>query len=431
MRHAPKPVSTSNRRRGSLYAGVLATTSIVALVGLSGLSVAVLNVKAAQRSANTTIAQQLARSAVEEGVRQLTANASWRTAYTNNVEYPGTALSLNGGTITWKYVDADGNLSNNDADAVRVYGIGRAGGAMFVESVELYPTGLGLTSLGSSLHCDGNITTASFADLKTDQFVSSNGNVNVTATPSSITGSAQAVGTVTGTVTLTKTPGLAARRMPSASTFDYYLANGTWIDFTKIPSSGGMTTIQRTVLAPTINPYGNGNAEGIYVIDCLGLNLTVQDCRILGTLVLINPGNNCTISGTVNFSPVSPNYPAILVRGNVTIDVTTWFQLDEAILATNFNPTGAPYAGVVDADLADKYPSLIKGLVYVSGQLQLPYNFAAGNRFTGTVICSTSAVNGDATFTYAKTHLDFPPPGFASGNPMVVMPGTWCRTTMP
>lgn len=410
----------------------MTTATIVALVGLSGLSVAHLGVRSAQNTRNTENAALLARSAVEEGVRQIRSTPAWRTTYANNTEYPATPLAMNGGTIAWRFVDLDGNLNNNPADGVRIYGIGRVGGATFVENVLLQPNDAGLTCLEASFHCAGDITLNSFCDLTANQFVSSNGSISASAIPSSIVGSAQAVGSIAGNVTFTKTTGIAPRQMPGNTVFDYYLANGTWIDITSIPSNFGTRQIYKRVITPALNPFGAvRNPEGIYVIDCQGQNLTLDYSRIVGTLVFINPGTTCKISGSNSWTPVSPNYPALLVRGNAQF-TTTQEILDEVTLATNFNPTGAPYNSVIDTDTSDTYPSLIKGLVYVSGQFRLPFN-TAEPLFDGSVVCTTFQADsmGDAKFTYRPTHIHYPPPGFAAGNTMQVVPGTWTRSALP
>ena len=44
--------------------------------------------------------------------------------------------------------------------------------------------------------------------------------------------------------------------MPAASVFDYYIANGTAINFTSIPKVQGKSTIMDVVLSPSNNPYG-------------------------------------------------------------------------------------------------------------------------------------------------------------------------------
>ena len=429
---APR-LNLSHPRRGTLYVGVMTTATIVCLVGLSGLSVAHLGVRAAQNTRNTENAALLARAAVEEGVRQIRATATWRTTFVNNTEYPATPLTLNGGTMAWRFVDLDGNLNNNTADGVRIYGIGRAGGATFVENVLLQPTDAGLTCLEASLHCNGDITLNSFCDLTTSQFVSSNGSITATASPSIVAGSAQAVGSITGTVSLTKTSGIAPRKMPGNTVFDYYLANGTWIDIASIPLTSGTHQLFKKVLAPSVNLFGpSGNAEGIYVIDCQGQNLVIENTRVMGTLVIINPGTTCRIQNSNHWSPVSPNYPALMVRGTAQFQMSQ-VDLSETLLATNFNPTGAPFNTTVDSDITDTYPSRIKGLVYVSGQMRIPGAVGYEPLFDGSVVCTTFQADslGDVKFSYRPTHIHYPPPGFAAGSTMQVVPGTWTRSALP
>ncbi len=438
-RNSPPPalarLARPHPRRGTLYVGVMTTATIVCLVGLSGLSVAHLGVRAAQNTRNTETAALLARSAVEEGVRQIRATTAWRTTYANNTEYPATPLAMNGGTIAWRFVDLDGNLNNNPADGVRIYGIGRAGGATFVENVLLQPTDAGLTCLEASFHCGGSITLNSFCNITTNQFVSSNGSISATATPSIITGSAQAVGSIAGNVTRTKTTGIAPRQMPGNTVFDYYLANGTWIDIASIPLTSGTRQLFKNVLAPSVNLFGpSGNAEGIYVIDCQGQNLIIENTRVMGTLVILNPGITCRIQGSNHWSPVSPNYPALMVRGNAQFQMSQ-LDLNESLLATNFNPPGAPYNGTfddTDTD-GDTYPSKIKGLVYVSGQLRVPGAVGIEPLFDGSVVCTTFQADslGDVTFSYRPTHIHYPPPGFAAGSTMQIVPGTWTRSALP
>ena len=210
------------------------------------------------------------------------------------------------------------------------------------------------------------------------------------------------------------------------------IGNGTWIDIDSLPTSWGTRQLFKKVLAPSVNLFGpSGNAEGIYVIDCEGRNLVIENVRVMGTLVILNPGSTCRFQGSMSLCPVSPHYPAVLVQGNAQFTMSQ-LDLDEALLATNFNPTGVPYNGTADADTADKYPSKIKGLVYVSGQMRLP-PASVEPFFDGSVICNTFQADstGDVKFSYRPTHLHYPPPGFAVGSTMQIVPGTWTRSALP
>lgn len=420
-------------RRGTLYVGVMITATVVAVIGLGGLSVSILGVRASQNTRDAELAATLARAAVEEGVRVINTNPYWRSWLTSNTNYYPWVTSLNGGTISYRFVDTDGSLADNSADGVRIFGTGRYGAATYVESVLLQPSNGAVDCLEAALHCQNSITLGSYCNIVTPQFVSSNGSVIATANQCEIAGSARAAGNVSGTVTGTKSPGVASRQMPGNTVFEYYLANGTWIDISVIPLTSNVRAISNRVLSPALNPFGaTGNAEGIYVIDCQGQNLTIENSRILGTLVIINPGTICNLQGALSLSPLSPNFPAVMVQGNAQFD-TAWTSLSESAQATNFNPSGAPFENAVDTDTTDEYPSVIKGLTYVSGNLTIKGNLAAECAFEGSVVCSTIVfeTTGDARFTYRPTHVHYPPPGFTKGTQLQIVPGTWQRSVLP
>ena len=92
-----------------------------------------------------------------------------------------------------------------------------------------------------------------------------------------------------------------------------------------------------------------------------------------------------------------------------------------------FNPTGSAYEGSQDSDTADTYPSRINGLAYVSGHLNFPAD-SQDSDVTGCVVCTTSTASSDSEFMYDVTFQNFPPPGFASGSEMEVIPGPGAET---
>ena len=422
--------SRRHPRAGYLYVGVMMTALLVGLVGVSALSVARVTLDSAQRNNDSSVAQTLARSAIEDAMLKMEWETGWRTTFVNDMEYPNQPHDLGGGSFTWKLVDSDGDLADDDADAVWLSGIGRAGDAVFVETVMLQPTGQPLSCLEAAFHCNTDVTINSLIQLTSDQMISSNGSISATGTGARIDGSAEAAGTISGTVTGTTTEGITPRRMPSDTVFDYYLKNGTWIDIDSLPGSGGGHKISKAVLSPTLNPYAPAtNAEGIYVIDCQGQSLKIEDTRILGTLVLLNSTTGTNIDYQHYWSPAVLNYPTLLVDGDIQFRYLQG-SLDEASLGTNFNPAGAPYEGSEDTDTNDQYPSKIKGLVYISGCLKLPI-FTPQSEVDGCVICGELQAYSPEVFNYRSTFLSYPPPGFAHGNPMKIAPGTWHRTSLP
>lgn len=417
------------RRGGYLYVAVLTTSVIVSAMGMAAISVALLDLRAAQSNADWAAAQSLARSAIEDAVLQIDKNAAWRTTFTHNVEYPTPARTLAGGSYTFKLLDDDGNLADEDADNVRVVGIGRAGQAVVAESVRLYPSGAPLSCLEASLCCRGDITVGMLINVTTDQLVSSNGNVSASNFGASITGNVEAVGTISGTISGTKKSGIAARKLPDRTVFDYYKDNGTWIPLANLPLSGSKRQIQRCVLSPSVNPFGpSGNGEGIYVIDCAGAQIEIRDCRILGTLVLLNPASNSSVDGSLRWDAAVGNYPALLVDGSVEMRHYD-LDIDEAALGVNFNPAGAPYSGSADTDTSDKYPSEIKGLVYCSGTFTLAIDLGQ-SAIRGVVVADSITANSPLKLNYRDMYIGYPPPGFGKGNPMKVSPGSWRREAL-
>jgi hypothetical protein len=199
------------------------------------------------------------------------------------------------------------------------------------------------------------------------------------------------------------------------------------IDVGALPlNAEGHREIRGEVLSPLSNPFGaNLNGEGVYVIDCLGQHVVIADSRIVATLVLVNPASGSSVENAVNWEPAVANYPALLVDGSMMLEFDD-AALSEAAVQVNFNPAGTPYLGSEDGDKKDEYPSLIKGLVYVSGDLTVHQTptiegvLVVGN----TLLASGQAGSAVLTLTYQQAFLDNPPPGFGTLR-MVVVPGSF------
>tara|TARA_R110002072_G_scaffold243821_2_gene403087 strand:+ start:64527 stop:65819 length:1293 start_codon:yes stop_codon:yes gene_type:complete len=427
-RNEHQPISAPPRA-GYLYVAVMITATLVGLVGLSAVSVARLNLRTTTRTVDSSSADFLAQSAVEHALAVLKNDPAWRTTYLHNTEYPSTPISLNGGTITWKLVDPDTSLLDDDSDTVRIYGIGRQGSATSVQSVLLYPTENPLSCTEAAFHCAGSVNLDLLINWTTDDEISSNGSLSASALGASITGNAYAAGSITGSISGTKTSGATTRRMPGSSVLDYYKARGTWVDINTLPLSIGKRVIQKAIISPATTPWGATNSAGIYVIDCGGQNLEIKNSRILGTLVLLNPGTGCLTSSAVHWDTVVPNLPALLVDGDFQLGHTQP-SLNEANLSTNFNPAGTPYESNSDSDTTDEYASEINGLVYTSGKLTV-LALLSRTKVNGSVVCNSSSCNSAATFNHNSVFTNFPPPGFASGSLMESIPGSWRRDVLP
>ncbi len=188
--------------------------------------------------------------------------------------------------------------------------------------------------------------------------------------------------------------------------------------------------IRRVVLSPAHNPFGSGqtNAQGIYVINCNANRIEIADARIVGTLVLLNLGSGSRIGGAVAWEPARPNFPALLVSGSMTIAHGS-AGLSEADFGINFNPAGAAFPfpeGESDGDSDDGYPSIVRGLVYVSGNIEL----ANHPTFDGVVLAGLDVIarGPGLDLRYRPTFLNDPPPGFDQMVRTVeLVAGSWRR----
>ena len=406
------PVGT-RRRRAGVYITVLGTATAITVIGLSSLTVARIERRWMKAGSDFAQSRIYAESAIEFGLLKIDQNANWRTTYVSGVWESNKVIG--NGRFTLEGIDADGLLADSATDGLTLRGTGMEGSAQFKLEVQVDADITPLTCLERPLHV-GNDVTFSGADVTSDRPISAN--KNMAAVASTINADAEAGGTIIGLgFQGSRVTGMIARTMPSASVFDYYIANGTVINF---DSTGGK--IEDTVLSPRRNPYGVAtNPQGIYVISCGGRDFTIRDCRILGTLVLLDVGGSSRVENSVNIEPAVANLPSLLVRGKME------FRYDDAPLSesdreVNFNPPESGYRGISDNDQIDSYPSIIRGLVYVSSEL----TFDGAPTFDGVVVGGNNlSIEKQAVFTYQSHYFANPPPGFIAAPRMVVVEGTW------
>lgn len=428
-------VLTRSRRRGTAYLVVFGMVSIVLVAALGAAMTARLDIRSVGQTSDALRAEVLAESAVSWAIMRLSADANWRTTYTNNVETA--TVSVGGGTISFKLVDEiDANLSNKTTQPVRLYGIGRVGAAAKVLSVQLEGSNP-LTCLRSAMSVGGNITLDKTVLTAPLQNISGNGNFNGGNSFSAVNGNLLISGTITPNgcpINGTQSAAAPARTMPETSVFDYYVANGTEIPYSSL--SGGK--ISRKVISPSSSGFLliGSNPKGIYVIDCGGQDIEVTESRIIGTLVILNPGSGSRIgsengNGGVNWVPAMTGMPALLVKGNMCISFGQAANptLSEPSASTNFNPSNAAYpypGGTTDSDETDSYPAVIDGLIYVSGNLtdasgvpQFPSmaNLVIGGAFTAT--------HDTLKISHRAIYSAMPPPGFTGDGALRPVPGSW------
>ncbi len=139
--------------------------------------------------------------------------------------------------------------------------------------------------------------------------------------------------------------------------------------------------------------------------------------------MLLNAAAGSSVQSKLNWEPAVANYPALLVQASYIYFYSGTGTLDESSVG-NMNPPVTPYQGVTDSDLADSYPAIIKGLVYVTGEIKLD---SEGN-FEGVMVAGAD-INpfSDTILNYNPIFLNNPPPGFTSGNAVKITPGSWAR----
>ena len=224
-------------------------------------------------------------------------------------------------------------------------------------------------------------------------------------------GSVSRTGVITGSLTVPADE----KHALDPGIFDLYKGMATTI------ASPG--TMDEVVLSPGSNPYGVSNADGVYYMNTGGADLTIKTSRIHGTLVVDCGGGRVIIKERALLHNYRADYPVLIVNGDVEIDLTSASaSLDEDDENANFNPPGSPYEGVSDWDQLDVYPSEVRGIVHVKGNLRMKQS----SKVIGVVICEGDVViDGHPTIVHDPAWVDAPPAGYVYVERMLPALGTW------
>jgi hypothetical protein len=410
-----RPPRCGVRQRGAAYIAVLGTSLLISVIGVTAILLAQVESRAGQRASDADEARLYARSAVEWGRRHIRETPAWRDG-------SGTlcaGLAIGAGSFTVQAMDPlDGDLGDYDADPVVLRATGYKGAAVQVDEVTLTPNVKPLRALevaavaGMRFDVDGGTVYSSGTLSTNGNFVAFNG--------ATVDADVEASGTVSGGRYLGSRTAAAPRRDPPADNvaMKYYLKHGTTISYT---STGG--AIRDVVLSPRNNPYGSAtNPEGIYVINVGRNTLTIRDCRIVGTLVILGKSSETRIEGSASLEPAVPNLPTLLTAGSVRMELTDVPLAERP--GFNVNPPHAPYDGVSDNDVSDVYPSRIKGLVFIHGNCaQRQTTSLHGALIVGGAL----SVYGRLGIDHDRGYFTDPPPGFFTDPQPLVSPGTWKR----
>ncbi len=407
--------------RGSAYLAVLGGSLLVTVIGIGALSAAQSRRAAAELEVSAWKAKVNAQSGIDLAMKEIAGDSNWR-----NTKAGGTILSSTNtgdGRVRVTATDpTDSDLSDSNADPFDLTAVGAHGIARHTLRVRIGATAPALSCLGVALASAGAHTHTT-TTISSDHTISSN--AAILATLANISGRVEATLAATGlTYTGTVASLQPAREFPDTAIISRYAARGSTISWSSIPTVSGKKTIQNLLISAASPPLGaTSNAEGIYAIDCGGNDLIIQNCRIVGTLVLRNAGGGTTIQGSVNWSEGTVGYPILLVDGSASLAFTKDTNLNENDAANpNFNPAGTPYSGSTDNDKTDSYPSEMNGLVYITGSL----NTSNSPKVTGCVVVGgLVTTSGTLTLRYNAAYSSSPPPGFTGSATLVIIPGTW------
>lgn len=411
---------------GSIYIFVLVISVIVSIIGLSSITIARINIRRVRARANQAEAMSLACSAVQAALATINLNPAWRNNYVSGVET--TPIAFGSGTISWKLVDDDGNLADDPQDAVRLFGIGRAGNSAWSQSVLLNGT-TPMDALNMAIHASGQLKIQKSRTLTvTGAPASTNADLYMDAM-STLNGDVQAAGisgwrgNITGEVVVPSPP----KNLPKIEDIlAAYLSKAT-----ALPYNGDF---DKCVLTPARNEYGGGlNGDGLYFLSTANHDVKIGLSRICGTLIIDTGSKDVIIEKQVLLQNYRADYPVLIVIGNLKLAYTSQGSsqdryLDEDEIEHNFNPPDAPYLGQTDHDQDDVYPSELRGLVHVVGDLEMSDSMKA----RGVILCDGNVVvDGNPEIIFDPAIPANPPEGYTTmANELTIAPGSWRREAL-
>lgn len=155
-------------------------------------------------------------------------------------------------------------------------------------------------------------------------------------------------------------------------------------------AGGGAISFDHVLLSPTANPYGQLNQRGLYVLDCANRTITITESRIVGTLLLLNPGAGSKLTAPVALESAVRGAPALVVKGNLSLDGSDG-RIDEN--GVNLNPQGTPrpfVGGTADEDTTDRFGATLDGPIIVFGNLSV----SATTAVRGLIVTGDCTIDG-------------------------------------
>lgn len=424
---SPVPARTRVRRRGMIYILVLGVASMIAVVGIGAVMLSRSQIRTTAAARDWSEAGAAAQGGVEFAVAGMNSSATWRSDAKNLTAIGPLAI---GKARVLLYIadEVDGDLANKWAESVRIYSVATCGGATRAYSVVAAPAGnIGLDALRCAVHAAGTLTTSGAMAAAGGPISCATSMTNsATITADVETNTLSSSGYVNGIV---KT-GVPAKAMPDSAAWTRYASGATTIPWSSI--AGG--TIDRRVLSAGVNSIGGGvNPNGVYAISVpLSSTLTIMRSRLQATLLITLGASAALVVRDENlWEPGTSSQPAMILQGGSLSSVTlggsnSGSSLSEATHGVNFNPAGAPYAGVTNSNTSDIYPSELRGVLHILNER--PVIITSNLRTFGTVLAAGNVtINSAAVLTANPALMTSPPGGYeaASGSKMKIVAGTF------
>lgn len=408
------------RRNGFSYIAVLGTSLIVGTMALGSLSVLRIQSRASLDAINSIKARENGRTAAELGRFNFSNDPNWRTTYSNGILF--TNRSTGNGKMSATIQDpVDNNLGDHPHEPLRLNISATQGRSVQSFQVDLAASAIPMDVLKNAVH--------SWTNLR----VQSSGTLAVYGAPVCISGSLTNDNVIDGDVSATaiSKQGTVTGKVENAAPILDLPANSVPTKYMDIGTqfTNRVNLIEKAVISPGYNTFAPLNASGVYIVRPTN-NTTIRNTRIHGTLIIVlaATSHRVTIGENVFFEPAVPGYPALIVQGNLDLSYRSDGEtLSESVLATNFNPAGAPYGNTSDSDKLDTYPSEIRGLIYVTRTLRW-YN---NGLLRGSVLSEGQGggngieIYGTPRVLYDPYSLHNPAPWLTKQVHMLPVLGTW------
>jgi hypothetical protein len=338
---------------------VLGVSLIVMTLAVAGIMSARVQARSADANGDAATARLGAQAGLELARLWIAKDPNWRSNRSSGAW--ASNLDIGGASVSVSVLDLiDGNLGNRPHDPVQITASGTKGQAIQVLQTTLNASPTPMPVLQYAMAVGPTRVRSGGKLVLGSSTLSINGSLR---NESVIEGSVECQSvTSAGTIHGQLTSGVAAKTIPGSGISESYASLGTLV------SASALT---KKVLSGGVNPTGAANSDGVYVVRTSS-DLTIKNCRIDGTLVIICPGKRVTIEGAVLFQPARADYPSLIIHGDAEFKFTGGAgALSESAQGVNFNPPGAPYNGETDGDMTDVYPSEIRGLVHVTGAVKV------------------------------------------------------------